>query len=61
MYDSDDIGNFLDYLMKPQKKCYLEITRDYLAYFGNKKPSSNQMIVAKGLVIGYINSANTVV
>lgn len=51
MYKLDDVDQFLDYLLKPQKKCYQELAKDYLAYFGNQKPTNNQIIVAKNLII----------
>lgn len=51
MYKLDDIDNFLNYLLKPQKKCYQELAKDYLAYFGNVKPTNNQIIIAKNLII----------
>lgn len=51
MYKLDDIDQFLDYLLKPKKKCYQELAKDYLNYFGNQKPTNNQIIVAKNLII----------
>lgn len=51
MYKLDDVDNFSDYLLRPQKKCYQELAKDYLNYFGNPKPTNNQIIVAKNLII----------
>ena len=51
MFKTDDLEQFLGYLLKPKNKCYQEIARDYLSYFGNSKPTNNQIIVAKNLII----------
>lgn len=51
MYKLDDVDQYVGYLLKPKKKCYQELAKDYLAYFGNHKPTNNQMIVAKNLII----------
>lgn len=51
MYKVDDLDQFLGYILKPRKKCYQEIAKDYLSYFGNPKPTNNQIVVAKNLII----------
>lgn len=56
MHQNDEIEYFSSTLVNPQRILYEELARDYLLYFGNKKPSKNQLLVLKELLVDAISS-----
>lgn len=56
MIINNEIDSIVDTISNPNRTLYEELARDYLLYLGNKKPSKNQLVVFKKLLIDDFSS-----
>lgn len=56
MHSDEELDYFTTQIKKPEHVLYEELSRDYLSYLGNKRPSRNQLILFKGLIVDAISN-----